>query len=102
MPLRQKIPAKKVRRLNVDDGLSDWVEGEDGKYTWLLKGTRVEEKVGDLNDVKLIPTTTKKAEQYLDFDEARKKAAEAATALKARGRCHLRARGKKYIAFEKD
>lgn len=77
-----KNVTKKYWRFNVGDGLPDWVEGEDGKYRWVLKGTRVEEKIGDLDDVNAIPETIKKAADYLGSDMAKGMVGEAATALR--------------------
>ena len=72
---------KKYWRFNVGDGLPDCVE-EDGAWKWKLRGQRVEDKVGELDDVKVIPTTERKAKEYIQHPDAQKMMDECAQALK--------------------
>ncbi|KAM5343873.1 hypothetical protein ACJ41O_012410 [Fusarium nematophilum] len=73
---------KKYWRFNVGDGLPDWVE-EDGVWTWKLLDKRVEEDIGDLDDVKAIPRTEAKVASYLKLPAAQTMVQECADALKA-------------------
>ncbi|CAI4216176.1 unnamed protein product [Parascedosporium putredinis] len=79
--LRPRPMGKKYWRFNVGDGLPDCVE-EDGAWKWKLRGQRVEDKVGELDDVKVIPTTERKAKEYIQHPDAQKMMDECAQALK--------------------
>lgn len=73
--------AKKYWRFNVGDGLPDWVEGEDGEWRWVLRETREEEELGQLDDVKMIGVTRERAEEYMRLDGFETMVAECAAAL---------------------
>ena len=72
---------KKYWRLNVGDGLPDWVE-ENGVWKWKLLGVRHEEDIGDLDDVKAIGQTEARASEYIQSPGAQDLITQAATALK--------------------
>lgn len=73
---------KKYWRFSVGDGLPDWVEVEKGVWRWKLRGVRIEEDIGELDDVKAIDRTNKKAKEYIENPEAKKLIQECADALK--------------------
>lgn len=49
-----RAPLKKYWRLNVSDGILEWVKIEEG-YTWQLWGQRVESNIRELDDVAIDP-----------------------------------------------
>lgn len=59
---------KKYWRLNVGDGLPDWVE-VDGVWQWKLQAERKEENIGKLDDVSMIDLTKQRAGEYLKLAE---------------------------------
>ncbi|KAJ9497139.1 hypothetical protein H2202_007295 [Exophiala xenobiotica] len=71
---------KKYWRLNVGDGMPDWVE-EKGVYKWKLLGKREESDIGDLDDVSAIQKTETRANAYLQSAGAVQMVADAAAAL---------------------
>lgn len=71
---------KKYWRLNVGDGLPDWVE-EDGVWQWKMLGVRKEEDIGDLDDVKAIGQTETRAAEYIESAGAQDMIGQAASAL---------------------
>lgn len=73
---------KKYWRLNVGDGLPDWVE-EDGVWQWKMLGVRKEEDIGDLDDVKAIGQTETRAAAYIESPGAQDMIGQAASALQA-------------------
>ncbi|KAK3995228.1 acyl transferase/acyl hydrolase/lysophospholipase [Cladorrhinum sp. PSN332] len=74
-----KNTCKKYWRFNVGDGMPNWVEGKDGKFSWVMRGERVEKKVGDLDDVSVIEQTMKNTAVYIEG--AKEMIGEAAGAL---------------------
>lgn len=65
--------AKKYWRLNVGDGMPDWVPNEDGKSgKWVLLGKRTEEDIGSLDDVSAIDQTMNRAHSYIESDIGQK------------------------------
>ncbi|KAJ4243526.1 hypothetical protein NW757_011165 [Fusarium falciforme] len=72
---------KKYWRFNVGDGLPDYVE-EDGVWKWKMLGQRVEEDIGELDDVKAIDRTVTNAEKYILEPGAQKMIEECANALR--------------------
>lgn len=87
--------AKKYWRLNVGNGLPDWIvtkvkdekTGEEvyqGK--WVLLGKRVEENIGDLDDVSAIGQTRAKAHAYIESPAGQKLIGEIVESMNAASR----------------
>src|SRR4051812_38285364 len=75
-----RVPLKKYWRLNVGDGILEWVETEEG-YTWQLRGQRVESNIGELDDVAAISLTRKAADDYIKDSATQDLITDCATSL---------------------
>jgi hypothetical protein len=71
---------KKYWRLNVGDGLPDWVKDGD-VYKWKLTGKRKEGDTGDLDDVAALANTEKAAQAYIDSTAGAQMISDVGTAL---------------------
>lgn len=76
-----KSMARKYWRLNVGDGMPDWVVGDDGKMRWRLIGQRDEKDIGDMDNVAAIDQTVKRAEDYIRSGDGAKLLSEISSSL---------------------
>lgn len=73
---------KKYWRFNVGNGCPDWVPTEDGtSFQWVLRETREEQKLGELDDVAAMTKTIEAAKLYIGQKGAQDMMQECAQSL---------------------